>query len=73
LRAQAKSTEAARGNADDGISMMQSADSWLDKINDMLSSMQDLVIEAAGTTSPTDQANLQIEFEAYQDEITSIT
>lgn len=73
LRAQAKSVEAARGNADSGISMMQTADSWLQKINDMLADMQDLAIEAAGLTSSDDIANLQTEFEKLQGEIKSIT
>ena len=73
LSAQALSVEAARGNADDGISMMQTADSWLQRINDMMSNMQGMVVEASGLTSTQDIANIQIEFENIQDEIISIT
>ena len=73
MRAQAKGTEMARFNTDNAISLVQTADSWLQKVNDMLSRMKSLSIEAAGITSDTDKENLQVEFEAMQDEITRIT
>jgi len=73
MRAQAKGTEMARFNTDNAISLVQTADSWLQKVNDMLSRMKSLSVEAAGIMSTTDKENLQVEFEAMQDEITRIT
>ena len=73
MRAQAKGTEMARFNTDNAISLVQTADSWLQKTNDMLSRMKSLSVEAAGIMSSTDKENLQVEFEAMQDEITRIT
>lgn len=73
MRAQIKGVEMARFNTDNAISLVQTADSWLQKINDMLSRMKSLSIEAAGIMSETDKDNLQVEFEAMQDEITRIT
>lgn len=73
MRAQAKGTEMARFNTDNAISLVQTADSWLQKTNDMLSRMKSLSIEAAGIMSDTDKGNLQVEFEAMQDEISRIT
>jgi len=73
MRAQAKGAEMARFNTDNAISLVQTADSWLQKVNDMLSRMKSLSVEAAGIMSTTDKENLQVEFEAMQDEITRIT
>ena len=73
MRAQSKGTEMARFNTDNAISLVQTADSWLQKVNDMLSRMKSLSVEAAGIMSDTDKGNLQVEFEAMQDEIGRIT
>jgi flagellin len=73
MRAQIKGVEMARFNTDNAISLVQTADSWLQKINDMLARMKSLSIEAAGIMSGTDKDNLQVEFEAMQEEITRIT
>jgi len=73
MRAQVKGVEMARFNTDNAISLVQTADSWLQKVNDMLSRMKSLSIEAAGIMSDTDKDNLQVEFEAMQEEITRIT
>ena len=74
LRSQARSTAMARNNLDNAISLIQTADGWLQKTNDMLSRMHELTIEANdGTKSSEDKANVQIEFKALQDEISRIT
>ena len=74
MRAQADGTAMARNNVDNGISMIQTADSWLQKVNDMLSRMSELGIEANdGTKSSTDKANIQTEFSEMQSEVTRIT
>ena len=73
MRAQNKGTEMARFNTDNAISLVQTADSWLQKVNDMLSRMKSLSVEAEGIMSQTDKDNLQVEFESMQDEITRIT
>ncbi len=74
MRAQAAGTAMARNNVDNGVSMVQTADGWLQKINDMLSRMSELSIEANdGTKSAVDKSNVQTEFKQMQSEITRIT
>ena len=74
MRSQARNTSAARGNVDNSISMLQTADSWMQKINDMLARMSELAIEAGdGTKTDSDKANIQIEFKELQAEINRIT
>ena len=73
MRAQYKGTAMARQNTENGISLLQTADAWLQKINDQLSRMKALSIEANGISSATDKANIQTEFKAMQEEITRIT
>ena len=74
MRSQARNVSMARNNVDNSISLIQTADSWLQKINDMLARMSELAIEANdGTKTLEDRANVQIEFEALQDEIQRIT
>ena len=74
MRAQIKSVSMARQNADNAISLLQTADSWLQKINDQVARMKQLAIEAnSGTMSAGDKENIQIEFKAMQEEITRIT
>lgn len=74
MRSQARNVAMARNNVDNSISLIQTADSWLQKINDMIARMSELAIEANdGTKTLDDKANVQIEFEALQDEIKRIT
>ncbi|OGV33524.1 MAG: hypothetical protein A2020_10525 [Lentisphaerae bacterium GWF2_45_14] len=73
MRAQYKGTAMARQNSENGISLLQTADAWLQKVNDQLSRMKALSIEANGIMSDTDQANIQTEFKAMQEEIGRIT
>ncbi len=73
MRAQMKGIEMARQNTDNAVSLLQTADSWLQKVNDQLSRMKALAIESNGVTSATDKENIQTEFKAMQDEILRIT
>lgn len=74
LRAQYRNTAAAASNIENKINYIQTADSWLQKIHDILGRMAELSIMANdGTKSSTDRTNLQKEFEQMQKEIQRIT
>ena len=73
MRSQIKATEMARQNTDNGISLAQTADSWLQKVSDMVSRMKSLAIESEGIMSKADKSNVQTEFKAMQEEITRVT
>jgi len=73
MRSQIKATEMARQNTENGISLAQTADSWLQKVSDMVSRMKSLAIESEGIMSKQDKSNVQTEFKAMQEEITRIT
>jgi flagellin len=74
MKAQIKSINMAKDNTDNATSMLQTADAWLQKINDELSRMKELSVEAqSGTMSSDDVSNIQTEFKAMQDEITRVT
>jgi flagellin len=74
MRAQIDSVSMARQNTDNAVSLLQTADSWLQKVNDQVSRMKQLSIEAnSGIVSESDKENLQVEFKAMQEEITRIT
>ncbi len=74
MRAQIRSTGMARQNVENGLSLLQTADSWMQKLNDMLSRMQELAVESEdGTKTQTDKDNIQSEFKELQNEIVRIT
>lgn len=74
LRMQYRNTNAAARNVENKINYLQTADSWLQKIHDMLGRMAELSIMANdGTKSQIDRDNLQKEFRQMQDEIRRIT
>ena len=73
MRSQISATSMARQNTDNGISLAQTADSWLQKVSDMVSRLKSLSIESEGIMSKQDKANVQTEFSAMQSEITRIT
>jgi flagellin len=74
LRAQYRNTSAAASNVENKINYLQTADSWLQKVHDILGRMAELAIMANdGTKSQTDRDNLQKEFEQMQKEIQRIT
>lgn len=73
MRSQARSTAMARNNADNAISLLQTADGWLQKTNDMLARMHELAVEAGdGTKTSADKANISEEYGQLQDEIARV-
>ncbi len=73
MRAEVKGVQMARNNVNNGISLVQTADGWLQKINDMTARMKALAIENKGIMSTTDKDNIQVEFKALKAEIMRIT
>ena len=74
MRSQARGSAMARNGVENGLSLLQTADSWMQKMNDMLGRMHELGVEAAdGTKTTGDKANIQTEFKELQDEIARIT
>jgi flagellin len=74
LRAQYRNTAAAAMNVENKINYLQTADSWLQKIHDIMGRMAELSVMANdGTKSQVDRDNLQKEFEQMQKEIQRIT
>ncbi len=74
LRAQYRNSAAAATNVENKINYLQTADSWLQKIHDILGRMAELSVMANdGTKSQIDRDNLQVEFQQMQKEIQRIT
>ena len=74
LRVQTRNTSAAAGNVENKLNYLQTTDSWMQKIQDMLGRMGELaVMSNDGTKSETDRASLQQEFAQMQEEIVRIT
>ena len=74
LRTQYRNTAAASSNVENEINYLQTADSWMQKMHDMLGRMGELAVMANdGTKSQIDRDNLQKEFSQMQQEITRIT
>ena len=74
MRSQTRNISASRSNVENSLSLLQTADSWMQKINDMLGRMTELGIEAGdGTKTDGDKANIQTEFKELQTEIERIT
>lgn len=73
MRSMIGGTDMSRQNIENGVSVMQTADGWLQKTNDMLTRMRELSIQAIDDTKASaDRANLQTEFEQLQTEMASI-
>lgn len=71
MSAQARGMEIARRNANDAVSLAQTAEGALGSINNMLQRMRELAVQSANTTnSSSDRAALQNEFSQLQAEIT---
>ena len=74
LRAQVRSLDQAQRNANDGISLVQTAEGALSETSDLLVRMRELAIQAAnGTVSTSDKTTLQEEFRALRSEIDRIS
>jgi flagellin len=73
MSAQISGLEQASRNANDAISMLQTAEGATKEISNMLGRMRELAVQSAsGTYSDADRASLDLEFGALMDEITRI-
>lgn len=74
MRAQIKGLETATKNANDGISLVQTAEGALTEVHSMLNRMVELATQSANGTydNETDRANLQKEVESLKSEIDRI-
>lgn len=74
MNAQVKGMNVAVRNANDGISMAQTAEGALGKVSDSLQRMRELAVQSAnGTNTEADRANLDAEFQALNKEIARVT
>ncbi len=70
MKAQIRSYVVAERNANDAVSMAQTAEGALGELHDVLGRLRELSMQAAnGTMSPTDRINIQAEFSALQAEM----
>ncbi len=70
MNTQVRGMNVAIRNANDGISMAQTAEGGLQEVNNMLQRMRELAVQSAnGTNSANDRANLDAEFQALNSEI----
>jgi flagellin len=73
MRSQVNGLEQAARNANDGISMIQTAEGAYIEVSNMLSRMKELAVQASsGTYSSTDRAALNLEFGQLQSEMQRI-
>ncbi len=74
MRAQIKGLETATKNANDGISLVQTAEGALTEVHSMLNRMTELATQSANGTydDPVDRANLQKEVASLKSEINRI-
>ncbi|WMI79830.1 flagellin N-terminal helical domain-containing protein [Anaerotignum sp. MB30-C6] len=75
MRAQIKGLETASKNANDGISLVQTAEGALTEVHSMLNRMSELATQSANGTydNDTDRANLQKEVSSLTSEIDRIS
>lgn len=70
MRAQIRGLRQAERNAEDGISLIQTAEGYLDEINSILQRLRELSVQAAnGIYSTEDRMQIQVEVSALIDEI----
>ncbi len=68
-----KGLEQGMRNTYDGLSMAQTADSQMSRINENLGRMRELsMVSASGTVSEDQRAAVEVEFEALKDEISRV-
>ena len=73
MNAQIKGTNVAIRNANDGISLAQTAEGALATVTDALQRMRELAVQAQnGSNGTSDRANLDTEYQALSGEITRI-
>jgi flagellin len=71
MQTQVRGMNVAMRNANDGISLAQTAEGAIGKVGDMLQRMRELAVQAANATNgDDDRANLDAEFSQLTEEIT---
>lgn len=74
MRAQITGLETAQKNAEDGVSLIQTAEGALTEVHSMLNRMVELAVQSAnGTYSSTNRAEMQKEINALKKEINRIS
>lgn len=74
MRSQIRSYGAAQRNAQDGISLVQTAEGALNEVNGIINRMRELSIQASnGTLTTADRATLDTEYQELIDEIDRIS
>ena len=74
LKAQIKSTNQASRNANDGISMVQTAEGGLDEVSNMLTRLRELSIQAASdTVGDSERGFTNMEYQSLKQEIERIS
>src|SRR5699024_1133505 len=75
MRAQIKGLDMAQKNAQDGISLIQTAEGALNETHAILQRMRELAVQSASDTNESgiDRAAIQGEIEALQEELNGIT
>ncbi|MGE5613332.1 MAG: flagellin [Bacillota bacterium] len=73
MRAQIRGLNQAARNAQDGISLIQTAEGALDEVSNMLVRLKELAVQKAnGTYNNEDRSNLSLEMDSLGDEIDNI-
>jgi flagellin len=73
MRAQIRGLNQAARNAQDGISLIQTAEGALDEVSNMLVRLKELAVQKAnGTYNEDDKSNLELEMKSLTDEIDNI-
>ena len=73
MRAQIKGLETAQKNAEDGVSLVQTAEGAMTEVHSMLDRMVELATQSAnGTYNKTNRSSMQAEVKALQEEINRI-
>jgi flagellin len=73
MNAQVKGMNVAIRNANDGISLSQTAEGALGKVGDALQRMRELAVQSAnGSNSDEDRTNLDAEFQQLSEEVTRV-
>jgi len=74
FRAQIRNTEAAGRVIQNALNMMQTADSWLQEVNNILNRVSELAVSAAdGSKNQDDRKNLDLEFQQLKSEVARIS
>ncbi len=74
MRSQIRSLGQASRNAQDGVSLVQTAEGALNEVGSNLTRMRELAIQGAnGTLNSTDRATLDVEFQALLSEIDRVS